>query len=174
MRDQTKNSTVTNKLTRVLFTIYLVALCWILLLKLGVHFSYMTDRRANLIPFNGSSILTSENILNVLIFVPLGIYVAILFKGWTFRKKLLLLFLISLLIEGLQFILRIGAFDVTDVITNTLGGVIGLLLFKAISSAFGNSAKAQKLVNVVAAIGTVSMLLLLLLLKMDMLRIRYR
>jgi glycopeptide antibiotics resistance protein len=134
----------------------------------------MKDRRANLIPFSEPSIFTSENILNVLIFVPLGIYVIILFEGWTFGKKLLFFFLISLLIEGLQYVLGIGAFDVTDLITNTLGGVIGLLIFRAIASVFGNSAKAQKLVNVIAAIGTASMLLLLLLLKMNMLPIRYR
>jgi glycopeptide antibiotics resistance protein len=121
MKEKSKVNNVTNRLTKVLFIIYLIALYWILLLKLGVQFSYMANRKANLIPFNEPLILTSENILNVVIFVPLGIYSGILVKRWTFSEKLLLFFLLSLTIEGLQYILRLGAFDVTDIITNTLG-----------------------------------------------------
>ncbi|HEU0143478.1 MAG TPA: VanZ family protein, partial [Nitrososphaera sp.] len=153
---------------------YLIALYWILLLKLGVRFSYMGDRRANLIPFSEPLILTSENILNLVIFVPLGIYAGVLFKRWIFGNKLLFFFLLSLLVEGLQYILRVGAFDVTDIITNTFGGIIGLMIFKAIEKAFSNSVKAQKFINKIAATGTVLMILLLVLLKMNMLPVRYQ
>src|SRR5690349_6246270 len=132
MREQSKVNILTNRLTTVLFIIYLVALCWILLLKLSVRFSYMGNRRANLIRFKEPSIITSENILNLVIFVPLGIYAGILFERWPSSKKVLFFFLLSLLVEGLQYILRLGAFDVTDIITNTSGGVVGLILFKAI------------------------------------------
>ena len=174
MKEQSKVNNVTNRLTTVLFLIYLIALYWILLLKLGVQFSYMGNRRANLIPFSEPVILNSENILNVVIFVPLGIYAAILLERWIFGKKLLFFFLLSLLVEGLQYILRVGAFDVTDMITNTLGGVIGLMVFKAVEKAFNNSVKAQKFINIIAATGTVLMILLLLLLKMDVLPVRYK
>jgi glycopeptide antibiotics resistance protein len=174
MKEQSKVNNVTNKLTTVLFIIYLIALYWILLLKLGVRFSYMGDRRANLIPFNEPLILNSENILNVVIFVPLGIYAGVLFEKWIFGNKILFFFLLSLLVEGLQYILRVGAFDVTDIITNTLGGIIGLMIFKAIEKAFNNSVKAQKFINKIAATGTVLMILLLLLLKMNMLPVRYQ
>jgi glycopeptide antibiotics resistance protein len=67
-----------NRLTTVLFIIYLIALYWILLLKLGVRFSYMGERRTKLVPFSGP-FLTSENILNIVIFIPLGIYAGSLF-----------------------------------------------------------------------------------------------
>jgi glycopeptide antibiotics resistance protein len=70
--------------------------------------------------------------------------------------------------------LRVGAFDITDTITNTLGGIIGLLIFKAIEKVFKNSVKAQKFINITAAIGTVFMILMLLLLKMNMLPLRYQ
>ncbi|MDQ6813321.1 MAG: VanZ family protein, partial [Bacteroidota bacterium] len=160
MRDQTKDEKVTNRLTTILFVIYLIALYWILLLKLGVQFSYMATRRANLLPFSEPVIVTSENILNVLIFVPLGIYAGILFKRWNWRKKLFFFFLLSLLVEALQYILRLGAFDVTDIITNTTGGVIGLIILKAIEKAFGNSGKAQEFMNKIAAASTVLMILL--------------
>ena len=76
--------------------------------------------------------------------------------------------------EALQFILRAGAFDITDIITNTLGGIIGLMIFEAIEKVFNNSVKAQKFINIIAAIGTVLMISLLLLLKMNMLPVRYQ
>jgi glycopeptide antibiotics resistance protein len=174
MKEQSKVNKVTGRLTTVLFIIYLMALYWILLLKLGVQFSYMGNRTTNLIPFSEQLILTSENILNVVIFVPLGVYAGILFGRWIFGKKLLFFFFLSLLVEGLQYILRIGAFDVTDLITNTLGGVIGLMLFKGLDKAFNNSVKVQKFINIIAAAGTVLMILLLVLLKMNMLPVRYQ
>jgi len=172
--EESKVNNVTYRLTTVLFVIYLMAVCWILLLKLGVRFSYMGKRGVNLIPFSEPSIVNSENILNVVIFIPLGIYAGILFGRWNFGKKLFFFFLISAIVEGLQYILRIGAFDVTDIITNTLGGIIGLIIFKAIDKAFNNSIKAQKFFNIIAATGTILMILLLVLLKMNMLPVRYQ
>jgi glycopeptide antibiotics resistance protein len=112
--------------------------------------------------------------LNALIFVPLGIYIGILFERWSINKKLLLFFLVSLVVEGLQYILRIGAFDVTDIATNTLGGIIGLMLFTGIEKAFNNRNKTQKFINVIATAGTVLMILFFVLLKMNMLPIRYQ
>jgi glycopeptide antibiotics resistance protein len=174
MKEQSKVNNVTNRLTTVLFIIYLIAICWILLLKLGVRFSYMEKRSVNLIPFSEPLILNSENILNVLIFVPLGIYAGILFERMSFGKNLLLFFLLSSIVEGLQYILRVGAFDVTDIITNTLGGVIGLIIFRVIGKAFSDRVKAQKFINIIAATGTILMIFLLVLLKMNMLPVRYQ
>lgn len=109
-----------------------------------------------------------------MIFVPLGIYAGILFERWNVGRKLFFVFFASLVVEGLQFILAIGAFDMTDIVTNTVGGMIGLMLFKGLEKAFNNRGKAQKFINLVAAIGSVLMVLLLILLKMDMLPIRYK
>jgi glycopeptide antibiotics resistance protein len=86
----------------------------------------------------------------------------------------LFFFLISLIVEGLQFILAVGAFDITDIITNTLGGIIGLMIVEAIAKAFHNNVKAQKFINLIATTGTVLMILFLLLLKMNMLPVRYQ
>lgn len=174
MKEQSKINMVTNRLTTVLLIVYLIALYWILVLKLGVRFSYMGDRRVNLIPFSEPLIIISENILNVVIFVPLGIYVEVLFERWVFRNKLFLFFFFSLLIEGLQYTLRVGAFDVTDLITNTLGGIIGLIISKVLENAFNNRFKAQRFINQIAVIGTVLMILLLVLIKVNMLPIRYQ
>lgn len=166
-------------LTKVLFIIYLIVLCWILLFKLGVRFSYMGTRKINLIPFSEPVILNGKSdfgeiILNVIIFIPLGIYTGMLFEKWSFAKKVFFFFLISLIIETLQFILAVGASDITDIITNTLGGIIGLMIFIAIEKVFNNTVTAKRFLNIIAAIGTVVMILFLALLKLDMLPIRYR
>lgn len=172
--------TKTNKLTNVLFVIYLIALFWILLFKLGVHFSNMGNSRSiNLIPFRESLILNgkidfAEMIMNVVIFVPLGIYAGIVFKRWLTGKQLFLFFLISLIIEGSQYILALGVFDITDIINNTLGGIIGLMIYKGIEKAFKNRDKAQKFINILATIGTFLMILFLFLLKTNNLGIRYQ
>jgi protocatechuate 3,4-dioxygenase beta subunit len=76
--------------------------------------------------------------------------------------------------EVLRFILKVCAFDITVIITNTLGGIIGLMIFGAIEKVFSDSFKSQNLINMVAALGTVVMISLLLLLKMNMLPVRYQ
>lgn len=169
-----------NKLTLVLFVIYLIALFWIIVLKLNVHFSYMGNmRRINLIPFSDALILNGkldfvEIIMNVVIFVPLGIYAGILFQRWIIGKRIILFFLISLICEGIQFILALGVFDITDIINNTLGGIIGLVMYKGIEKTFKNSVKTQKFINIIATIGTILMIVLLFLLKTDRLWIKYQ
>ena len=174
MKEQSKNNTASNRLTLVLFIIYLVALYWILLLKLGVQFTYMKERRANLVPFSETAIFCGENILNVMIFIPLGIYAGVLFERWVFDKKFLLFFSLSFLVEGLQYVLRLGAFDITDIITNTSGALVGLIIYHAIIKAFSNVIKAQKFINKIAATGTILLIILLVLLKMNIQPIRYQ
>lgn len=175
-----KENIKSNKLTYVLFAVYLIALFWILLFKLSVHFSYMGNRRSvNLIPFSellsqNGKIDLSEMIMNVLIFLPFGIYAGILFKRWIIGKIFFLFFLTSLIIEGFQFIFALGSFDITDIINNTLGGIIGLMTYLGIEKAFKNSVKAQKFVNITALTGTILMIVLLSLLKMGKLWIRYQ
>jgi glycopeptide antibiotics resistance protein len=63
----------------------MLSLFWITLFKLGVRFAYMEKRIEHLVPFNGSlftgsEIDSSEIMLNVFIFVPLGIYTGLLYK----------------------------------------------------------------------------------------------
>ncbi|MBN3520197.1 VanZ family protein [Algoriphagus lutimaris] len=121
-----------NQWTKVLLAIYLLVLVWIILFKLGEGFSYMEKRSLNLIPFITLYLSKMEVLLNVVIFIPLGTYTATLMKSWSFSKQLFSIFLLSLLFESLQIILKIGTFDVTDLITNTIGGWIGYLLYQLI------------------------------------------
>ncbi|MCE7005947.1 VanZ family protein [Kibdelosporangium philippinense] len=76
--------------------------------------------------------------LNVLLFVPLGIFARVLWKR-TARQAVVLGFVASLTIEVTQlsgnfgtapFVYRI--FDVDDLITNTFGAMLGYLLVSAV------------------------------------------
>lgn len=164
------------KVTSVLFFVYLIALAWILLFKLGVKFSYMENRQINLFPFENlikyGQIDLIETIMNVVIFIPMGIYSGILFKNWNLGKKILFCFLFSFFVEGIQYIFKFGSFDISDIITNTLGGIIGLLIFIVIEKIFKN--RAQKLINIISCIATILIIAFLFLLKAGKLWIKYQ
>lgn len=55
----------------------------------------------------------------------------------------------------------VGASDITDIINNVLGGIIGLVIYKGIVKIMNNNDKAQKFINVIATIGTILMISLL-------------
>ncbi|MEB2779941.1 VanZ family protein [Algoriphagus sp. C2-6-M1] len=169
-----KAQSTIDRLTKTLLLIYLIVLGWIILLKLGVQFSYMEERKINLIPFANGYYSIMETILNVVIFIPLGIYGGVLFRNKAFAIKLFFFFLISLMLEGLQYAFRFGTFDITDLLTNTSGGIIGYLLFWILQKFIMKPLKAQKYINVVGAIGTFLIVSLLVLLKLNMLPIRYQ
>lgn len=167
-----ENNTLPNKITVLLLSIYLIVLFWIIVLKLNISFSYKGTQNINLIPFRepllyNGRIDYNEIFLNILIFIPLGLYVGILFKKSNLAQKIFSFFMVSFSFEILQFIWKIGAFDITDIINNTLGGIIGLLLFKGLSKAFNSPAKAQKLINIIATIGTIVIVSTLLYLKIN-------
>lgn len=90
----------------------------------------------NLIPFAGMLGDWKNSILNVLLFVPLGIILPILWRNFKKAKSTVLFgFLMSCAIELLQ-ILTYRATDVNDLITNTFGTFLGFLFAKAVMSKF--------------------------------------
>ena len=67
---------------------------------------------------------------NVLAFLPMGFFLPLLFRRFNgFWKTAGAVFLATSSVEVLQFVTRVGSFDVDDIILNTVGGVIGYLLF---------------------------------------------
>lgn len=67
---------------------------------------------------------------NVAVFIPFGFALPLLFeKTQGFVRVMILSFSTSLLAETMQLILRVGCFDVDDLLLNTVGGCIGYLLF---------------------------------------------
>jgi len=92
-------------------------------------------RGVNLIPFyydKGSPVHLREIIFNIIVFVLAGFYLtAMLYKKNLFLSILGIIGL-SLLFEIIQYVYSIGASDITDLITNTLGGLCGMILFGAL------------------------------------------
>ena len=73
------------------------------------------------------SMLTSV-LENILMFVPIGFTLSVIFKKQWVIIPLLLSFGLSLCIEVCQLLLRSGTFEVDDLFNNTLGAVIGIIL----------------------------------------------
>ena len=68
-----------------------------------------------------------ESVDNVLVFIPFGLLLSVNFKRLGFWSKLLVVLSASIAAETIQYIFAIGATDITDVMTNTLGGLIGII-----------------------------------------------
>ena len=160
-----------NTLTRVLFVIYLLALTWMILFKLQFSIPQMKDGRIiNLIPFAGSFdsngvIRFSEIRVNVLAFIPLGIYIGMLQTQWSFVKKLLAIVGLALAFEITQFMFAIGRADITDVLSNTIGGMVGIGIYTALSKIL--EGRTNKVISLLAAACTILALLLVALLLMS-------
>lgn len=79
---------------------------------------------------DGREELLAENIMNVVVFIPVGLLLGIAFKQVTWWKALLIGCSISVIIESLQFLFKRGISEVDDVMHNTVGCLIGWLMVK--------------------------------------------
>jgi glycopeptide antibiotics resistance protein len=144
----------------LLFILYFLLLIWVVLFKFRSPFSQVGYlRNINLIPFGASVIIDrgrgpqidlEEIIMNILVFVPLGVYAKIFLPKKPFFLLAGLCFLVSLCFEVLQYILAIGASDITDLINNTLGGILGIGLFMLLNKHLKE--KAVKVVNIIGIV----------------------
>ena len=88
----------------------------------------------NLIPFAdvlyGRGDYWRQVVLNVIMTIPFGFLLPIVRKRTTLGKAVLMTMLMSICIEVLQlFSVAFRATDITDVITNTLGGLLGYVTY---------------------------------------------
>ena len=91
---------------------------------------------------NGEQKLTTECIENVIMMVP---FLAVVM--WTFGEKIgnswnkilwysgKIAFIFSISIEMLQLLLRLGTFQLSDIFYNTVGGVLGGMMYCAVMKA---------------------------------------
>lgn len=154
------------KITMGLLIIYLLVITWIIVFKMTFSFQELPHfRNVNLIPFAGSAIINNqidivEIISNVLIFVPFGLYLSMLKPNWSFLKKVTPVATVSLFFEGIQFIFSIGGTDITDLMGNILGGVIGIGIYYILYRLLKE--KTNRRLNIFASIGTTFIILLLI------------
>jgi glycopeptide antibiotics resistance protein len=142
----------------VLSVLYLVILVWIILFKLQFALSDIDHiRSVNLIPFHYSTSVGEQFHIkevrdNVLIFIPFGILLSMLTPRMKLRNKILIIFGTSLVLETMQYVLTIGSTDITDLITNVSGGVIGIILYTLLLKVVKDKQKTDTVISVVAGI----------------------
>lgn len=144
--------------SRGLLALYLVTLIWLVLFKFTFHISRVLNyhhRSLNLVPFAARSIVDGkvdygEMILNCIFFIPFGMLLNVNFKKAGFLPKLVFVLVFSVTAECIQYIFAIGAADITDVITNTAGGFLGLKLYNLCNQYMN----AEKLDRVIVYVGS--------------------
>lgn len=141
-----KKSTGIRAFAIVLFFLYFVVLFYFLFFSEEMGRTY--SERAyhyNLVPFHEImrfiqyyDVLGMEAVLlnlagNVVAFMPFGFFLPIFAEHCKrFMNTLLYSFELSLLVELIQLITKVGSFDVDDIILNTLGGALGFVVYKLV------------------------------------------
>lgn len=143
----------TNKdliITKILFTIYIIFLTWIIIFKMESNIiEFLSDpinRTINITPYEYMNPM--EVFLNILIFIPFGIYSSSTMPNNSNFGKIFLAFSLSLFYETTQFIFAIGMSDITDLIDNTLGAIIGIIIYKILNSLFEKY--TEKIINIIS------------------------
>lgn len=89
--------------------------------------------RVVLIPFRNMVSGPIDTVLNIILFVPLGFFLPLLYRKYSRLGSIASIgFLFSLSIEIVQMFGR-GATDINDLITNTAGACLGYFLFRPLS-----------------------------------------
>lgn len=127
----------------ILFVLYFAVLFYFLFFseEMGRTYSERTYHY-NLVPFKeigrflryhrtlGTGTVLLNIVGNVAAFVPFGIFLPVFSarcrKVWF---TVFYSFELSLLVELLQLVTKVGSFDVDDLILNTVGGLVGFLIY---------------------------------------------
>ena len=119
------------------------------MLKIGhLRFRFLPETgEGNLLPFKSIlsylrddplSLIVILNIFgNIALFVPIGFLVPFVYLKMTWQKSLALAVAAGFAIEGMQVALRVGIFDIDDVILNAVGVMIGYWAFTAFVKSSG-------------------------------------
>ena len=130
-------------LSLILLILYIWILTWIIIAKMNwdllknVNIDWLenpklllhpgvTWQTINLTPYIYIDYI--EVLLNILFFIPLGLYIYLIRNKNNIYLTIILAFLLSLTYEFIQYIFIIGSPDITAIINNTLGGFFGSIL----------------------------------------------
>ncbi|MDQ0270634.1 VanZ family protein [Cytobacillus purgationiresistens] len=128
-------------------------------------------RNVNLVPFETiTSYINVDNGIrrklvdvnvwgNILMFVPAGMYLMIFNKG-EFLKTLLIICGLSIAAETIQYIFAIGATDIDDVILNTFGGFIGILIYLVLAKIFKSEHRIKKFIAAISGLVGIPVLII--------------
>lgn len=130
-------------ISTVMFSLLLV---WVLFFKLGIskliyqnyinisQFTFKERFLYDIIPFNLHNINITNQILDIIcncfVFAPFGVFFRTLFFKKNLVRDLSLCFFISLAAEITQLFTMLGGFATVDLITNTIGCLVGTLFYE--------------------------------------------
>lgn len=141
-----------NKYLIIILVIYTALILRFIVFKYppGVTFSIAN---ANLIPFKTIlAYLSGEprrgvairNLLgNIVVLIPFGFLLASVYQKIKWGRILLAGLLVGIILELLQAIFRSGILDIDDIILNSLGVVMGYLLFELYKNVFKKTFKKE-------------------------------
>lgn len=155
-----ENNDMRRDIIKSMFAIYITLALAITFDNLNSYYTITFSNSFNLLPLKETISMFKNDISmalyqvcgNVVLFIPFGIFIPLLYKKeQNIIKVGLLSFIFSLLIEISQFMLgRIG--DVDDLIFNTIGGIVGfityILIKKSRIKVFNNTASNNNFLKV--------------------------
>lgn len=149
------------------FIIYLAIMVAVILFKFPFAVTaFGTKRVIELIPFyvaeiTNITVFWNNLIYNVLFFIPYGMFICLLKPDWSFIKKTAPISLFSLFLEVMQYILGIGISDITDLILNTAGGMIGIGVYIVMYRLYKE--KTHRIINTIALFLLIAALIVMIL-----------
>ena len=123
----------------ITFILYMLVLFWIIILKCNMKVPISDTRALNegkdLWQRFSEYLVTKtvktdfkDSVVNVILFLPVGMLLPFFFKKWKYLKTCAIGFLITAFLEIFQIISCYGWFTYADIIHNTAGAAIGALI----------------------------------------------
>lgn len=144
-------------LGKVLFVLYILFIFYFLLLSDWYGRSgEMREYHYNLVLFKeikrfwtyraqlGMRAVVHNLLGNVAVFVPFGFFMPMASKYRSFLTTAFYVFGISFCVEVFQLITKVGSFDVDDLLLNTIGGILGYILFVICNTVRRRHAKRKR------------------------------
>lgn len=144
-------------LGKILFVLYIIFVFYFLLIsEIYGRTGEMQEYHYNLVLFKEirrfwnyreqlGMFATVTNLLgNVLIFLPFGFFMAMASKYRSFMSTVIYSLALSLTVEISQLFMKVGCFDVDDLLLNTIGGMLGFIAFTVCNVIRRNYAKKKR------------------------------
>ena len=145
---------------------WIVLLFYSYLLIDTVFFARDARQSINLIPFGmiAEQGFTLNVWGNILMFIPLGLYFSNFMKRFHFWKVIRAIIGTSLSIEVLQYILKRGATDIDDLLLNTVGGLIGMVIYLVFKALFKSKERVHVTISILSIVVGIPVILLVIIL----------
>lgn len=147
--------------TILLAIVYAILLVLVVLLKFPFNGPATGGPRVlNLIPFHYSLTTASgveQVIENILAFVPLGIYLSMLWPRLGVSLRFVIILATTVAFETIQYVFAIGRADITDVIDNAIGGVLGIVIYAVLARIL--KGRTNLVLNILLTVVTVAFLI---------------